>query len=217
LTLNAQTGAGADEIFPHFIAYQLPPAAGGLLICALLAAAMSTIDSGVNSLSAVLTVDIFRRRGRLNSAGEELAKARQFTVAFGVLITVLALGVGSLKARGSNIIEILPAAFNWGVGPLGGIFFAGMFLPRVQARAVIPAALVGACVALTTAFLKPVFGIPFSFAWVITYSCLITLGLSALLSLREPVPAAPVAWTWRQIVSQEERAYPAAAAEQDPA
>lgn len=203
--LDSRTGEGADRIFPHFIAHQLPPAAGGLLICALLAAAMSTIDSGVNSLSAVLTVDVFRRRGGFADEKEELARARQFTVAFGILITFLALAVGQLKAnRGNSIIDILPAAFNWGVGPLGGLFFAGMFLPRCRPAAAIAATLVGSVVALVTALLKPVFGIPFSFAWVTPYGAGVTVVLAWVFSNVYPAPKTPVSWTWQQIVQEEE-------------
>ncbi len=187
--LNVETGSGADSLFPNFIANQLPPAAGGLLICALLAAAMSTIDSGVNSLSAVTTLDLLGQPSDGSGGKQELAIARRYTVVFGALITVAALGVGGLQARGANIIEILPAAFNWAVGPMGALFFAGMFIRRATAASVIPAVIVGGILALVLALLKPLWNIPFSFAWVITYSCLTSLALTWLLSLKNPLPS----------------------------
>jgi SSS family solute:Na+ symporter len=202
-TLNPRTGEGAEKVFPHFIANQLPPAMGGLLIAALFAAAMSTLDSGVNSLSAVLTVDVFRRRGRVKGDRDELRLARVFTVIFGAVITFAAMGVGALKGKSNTIIDILPAAFNWGVGPMGGMFFAGMFLPRCTGRAVIPAAVIGAMIGLGTALLKPVFGVPFTFAWVIPYSCLTTFLLAWALSLFEP-HGKDEPLTWRNVVNRPE-------------
>lgn len=197
--LNPRTGEGAEKVFPYFIANQLPPAMGGLLIAALFAAAMSTLDSGVNSLSAVLTVDVFRRQGRVKGESNELRLARILTVLLGAIITFAAMGIDLLKGTRNTIIDILPAAFNWGVGPMGGMFFAGMFLPRCTARSVIPAAVIGTIVGLGTAWLKPVFNVPFTFAWVIPYSCLTTFLLAAVFSLFEPKKKdEPL--TWRNVV-----------------
>jgi len=51
----------ADKIFPHFIAFQLPPVITGLVVSGLFAAAMSSIDSGVNSITAVVLTDVVDR------------------------------------------------------------------------------------------------------------------------------------------------------------
>ena len=50
----------ADEIFPYFIITQLPTGVAGLIIAGLLAAAMSTLDSSINAISTVLTIDVAR-------------------------------------------------------------------------------------------------------------------------------------------------------------
>ena len=47
----------ADRVFPHFIGHHLPVGAAGLLVAALFAAAMSSLDSGINSVATVLIVD----------------------------------------------------------------------------------------------------------------------------------------------------------------
>ena len=51
----------ADKIFPWFIADQLPVGVRGLVVAGLLSAAMSSIDSGINSISAVVTFDFYQR------------------------------------------------------------------------------------------------------------------------------------------------------------
>ena len=53
--------ATPDKVFPHFITHQLPRGVAGLVVAALCAAAMSSLDSGMNSLSTVFTVDFYRR------------------------------------------------------------------------------------------------------------------------------------------------------------
>jgi SSS family solute:Na+ symporter len=49
-----------DKIFPQFIGQCLPAGIRGMVVAALFAAAMSTIDSGANSASTIITVDLFR-------------------------------------------------------------------------------------------------------------------------------------------------------------
>ena len=53
----------ADAIFPRFIAFELPVGIAGLVVSAMFAAAMSSIDSGVNSITAVVMTDFMDRFG----------------------------------------------------------------------------------------------------------------------------------------------------------
>lgn len=52
-----------DKFFPHFIAYHLPVGISGCVVSAVFAAAMSSIDSGVNSITAVVMTDFLDRFG----------------------------------------------------------------------------------------------------------------------------------------------------------
>lgn len=66
-----------DQVFPRFIAEQLPPAIGGLVIAALLAAAMSTLSSSLSSLASASTLDVWARRrgaGERRSAAENAGR-----------------------------------------------------------------------------------------------------------------------------------------------
>ena len=65
----------------------MPSGLRGLVVAALFAAAMSTIDSGANSASTILTVDFIRRFDRKSEAGQlELKRARIMTACMGVLV-----------------------------------------------------------------------------------------------------------------------------------
>ena len=52
-----------DQVFPRFIAFHLPVGIAGLVVSAMFAAAMSSLDSGVNSITAVVTTDFLERFG----------------------------------------------------------------------------------------------------------------------------------------------------------
>jgi Na+/proline symporter len=93
----------ADKWFPYFIAHQLPPGLGGLILAALFAAGMSSVSSGINSVSAVAVTDIVSRfsRGSGHDA-DGLARARWLSLAIGVLVTVLATGFARLAEKPSD-------------------------------------------------------------------------------------------------------------------
>jgi len=81
-----------DKVFPQFIRIVLPTGVRGLVVAALFAAAMSTIDSGANSISTIVTVDFYRKlSGHKATAKGELRLARTLTASMGVLIVLTTL------------------------------------------------------------------------------------------------------------------------------
>jgi len=82
----------ADSIYPYFVATALPPVLGGLVIAAIFAAAMSSIDACMNASSTVCVEDFYRRfAGRDRPDRHHLNVARGLTVVWGVLATVMAI------------------------------------------------------------------------------------------------------------------------------
>jgi len=116
-----------NDIFCRFILDQMPPVVLGLLIAAIFAAAMSSIDSVLNALSGATVVDIYRRwlRPRCSEA-EALRTGKYLTLFWGVLATAMALsfdGIGSVVERINQI-----GSFFY--GSLLGIFALALFVPR---------------------------------------------------------------------------------------
>ncbi|MCH8043509.1 MAG: sodium/solute symporter [Planctomycetes bacterium] len=143
LPLDPETGkVRYDLIFPSFAVHRLPAGLGGGILAALLAAAMSSIDSGVNSIATVVSVEWKRhqqRRGRENaeSVGKShVAGARWITLVAGLFITVAAFCLKFLPP-GWGIIDAMPRTFNAITAPLGGLFLMGMFMPFVRGRAAV--------------------------------------------------------------------------------
>ncbi len=89
----------ADRVFPHYIASRFRGGLAGLLIAAILAATMSSIDTSLNSSATVVLEDFYKRF--INQRSEEQACMRVlylFTVVFGLLGTGLALAMIGVKS-----------------------------------------------------------------------------------------------------------------------
>jgi Na+/proline symporter len=131
----------ADHVLPYFFAHQLPAGLGGLILAGFLCDAMQTLVSGVNSVTAVATKDVFER---LYPQGQrlmsELTLARVVSVMLGAAVTLLAAGIALFSSEsGLNIIDLMPKTFNMFLGPLAALFLIGMFLPHCGRRAAVTA------------------------------------------------------------------------------
>lgn len=117
-------GMKADYVYPHFILTQMPEFLGGLVLAAVLAAAMSTIDSSMNGSASVIIADFYRRHAvKGESDAHYLTVGRLVTIALGALMMLVAWGLSLLEA--STILDI---GFFIGAimaGGLGGFFLLG--------------------------------------------------------------------------------------------
>ncbi|MCA9438814.1 MAG: sodium/solute symporter, partial [Candidatus Omnitrophica bacterium] len=77
-------GLNRDEIFPYYIIHALPQGISGLVITGVFAAAMSSVDSGINSLSTIVVNDFVKPlRGKEMDEGSDVLLARILVVLFG--------------------------------------------------------------------------------------------------------------------------------------
>jgi len=84
--------AKADQIYPFFILHDMPAGVAGVVVAAILAAAMSSIDSALNSGTAVCIEDFYKRFGKTEVTDEAYLKlARGITVVGGALAIVMGL------------------------------------------------------------------------------------------------------------------------------
>jgi len=148
-----------DKVLPHYIANRLPPGMAGLLIAAIFAAAMSSIDTSLNSSATIVLADVYKRYFR-TSAGERESMIVLYTATllFGALGTGVALSLIGVKS-------VLDA---WWL--LSGIFVAGMLglflLGLMSRRATNAAAVIGAvCGVLMTGYIVWLVMVPESWRW----------------------------------------------------
>ncbi|QDU95595.1 sodium:solute symporter family transporter [Lignipirellula cremea] len=161
----------ADKIFPHFIATGFPPAVSGLVVSALLAAAMSSVDSGVNSITAVVMSDFLPpadeeageavRSGLKPSHDLGARQQRRFRQA-----RLLAFAIGALVVATSWLVKYVPGnitdttmkTVNLLTVPIFCLFFFALFVKIAKPVGVWLGCVVGIIVAVLTAYSGPIFG-----------------------------------------------------------
>jgi SSS family solute:Na+ symporter len=140
----------ADKLMPHFIVIALPPGLTGLVIAAILAAAMSSLSSGLNSSSAVVVRDfIGRAAGRAMTSEDEVRLARYVSVGAAVLAVGLSLVVGGLA---TNLLELCFKVVNLLTAPIFVLFFLALFVPRATPFAAVVATVASVTAAVVVAF-----------------------------------------------------------------
>jgi SSS family solute:Na+ symporter len=121
----------ADRVFPHFIVTQVPAGLTGLIVTAIVAAAMSTLDASINSISTVSVVDVGKQfffRGRSDQF--YLRMARICTAVAAALMIGGALLIGATPKESINHFSLMVASIFGGC--LMGLFMLGFFAERVD-------------------------------------------------------------------------------------
>ncbi len=180
------TAAGfSDRIFPHFISYGLPVGISGFVIAAIFAVAQSSIDSGINSTTSVIMIDLVRKyRHTPATEARDLRLAQILTLVIGLIVTVMGILL-SLAPKDYNLIDLQLKSFNCVLGPLGAMFMAGMLLRHVGQTPVVIAGITGA-----------VCGLLFGFMDVLFTPLVQTLAGSETLVVRCPSPFLVIPLSW---------------------
>ncbi|MFO1007516.1 MAG: sodium-coupled permease [Planctomycetaceae bacterium] len=135
LAAGLTTVGNADRIFPSFIQQGMPFGISGLVVAAILAAAMSSLASGLNSTSVVIERDFLQRWLGSPTVGtspnpeeslRSVARMKKLTVAMGLLAILLSIGNmfihGNLLERCNKVVNLLTA-------PIFVLFFLALFIP----------------------------------------------------------------------------------------
>jgi solute:Na+ symporter, SSS family len=134
-----------DQVMPHFVATQVPPIVTGALVAAVFAAAMSSLDSALNSLSAALTVDFYARFRPGLTESQRLAFAKVVVVSAGVL----GIGIGIYSSRtDAPLIDLILTFMGYFAGGLLGLFLLGMLTKRANGHGAFAGAVTGTLVVL---------------------------------------------------------------------
>ncbi|SFD24937.1 sodium:solute symporter [Spirosoma endophyticum] len=115
LVATLQPADYGDKVMPHFMVTKVPPGLMGLIISAILSAAMSTISSGMNASATVFTEDIYKRYVNPNLSGKKLLTLLHLST---VVVGLAGLGAGIAMIGVKSILD------TWWT--LSGIFAAGM-------------------------------------------------------------------------------------------
>lgn len=190
----------ADEMFPLFIAYQLPIGISGLVVSAMFAAAMSSIDSGVNSITAVVMSDFLDRFGRTPTTekGHMLA-AKGLAFAIGAVVVV---GSSLMEHVPGNISAVTSKTANLLTTPIFCLFVFALFIPFARPVGVFVGAIFGTLTAAVIAFSGPLV------VWLShhgvdpsTFNTTITEKLDPVTGLMTETAVDPVSFQWIGLAS----------------
>ena len=138
-----------DNVLPHFIANRIPAGLAGLLIAALFAAAMSSIDTSLNSSSTIALQDFYRRWFRPSATeAESLRFLRIMTVVFGLIGTSVALAMMGVK----SILDAWWKISGVFAGGMLGLFLLGFISRRATNAGAALGATIGVLVILWMTF-----------------------------------------------------------------
>ncbi|MBI3849568.1 MAG: sodium/solute symporter [Verrucomicrobia bacterium] len=126
----------AEEVLPYFVTTQLPAGFSGIVVAAVLAAAMSSMSSAMNSISAVIVTDIYRRHlaaGR--NDGHYVRVAKLTTLGSSIIMLGGAIVLAHSEAR--TLQHFYTEFTSIIAGGLLGLYLLGFFTTRGDERAVL--------------------------------------------------------------------------------
>jgi len=134
---HPMTFVSADRIFPIFIVREMPIGIAGLLVAAILAAAMSNLSAALNSLSSTTVVDFYMHWKPEANDRERMIVSRSSTVMWALVL--FAVAVYSVHAGGKgHVVEIGLSIASVAYGALLGVFLLGTLTRRAtQAGAIV--------------------------------------------------------------------------------
>lgn len=186
-----------DRLFPSFIVFQMPRGIAGLLIAAVLAAAMSNLSAALNSLSSTTVVDLWMSWRPAADERERERVARSSTLLWALVL--FAIAVYAIHAGGKgHVVEIGLSIASVAYGALLGVFLLGTLNPR----ATQPGAIAGMVVGFSTnlilwlhpgAFVLGPFVLPhIAFTWYVLIGSAVTFLVGSLASLSSRRRSAPI-------------------------
>ncbi len=130
--------ANPDRMVPMFILSFLPHGVIGFIFVAIMAALMSSLDSGLNSLSAVTMRDVYQRFLKPGASERHyLMASKMITVLWGALTIGIALLLAeTTRAARQTTIVLINAVGSMLYGPILAAFLLGMWTKRIRAQAV---------------------------------------------------------------------------------
>jgi SSS family transporter len=209
-----------DEALPYFVAHFVPSGLAGLLIAGIIAAAMSSFDSGINSSVTAFMSDFYRRLGWGGARGDhsEVFVARLVSLGCGAMALGLALVVGNL----GDLFEIALKVVNSFLGPLLALFVLAMFSRRANTFGAFWGGIVGIGLTAILVFAEALHNaagtetfigqvaalLDIGFMWVSPLGFAATWAIGYAFSYLRAADPIPRIWTWSAVMAEESDAMP---------
>jgi SSS family solute:Na+ symporter len=121
----------ADQVLPYFILTKVPTGVAGIVIAAVLAAAMSSLDSGINAISTVSVIDLMKPYLAKNRDDRYYLRTARIIAGLVTIIIILgAIVFSRIEKESMNDVSLIVTSLFGGC--LMGLFVLGFFSRKVD-------------------------------------------------------------------------------------
>lgn len=138
-----------DYVFLYFIMNYLPKGLLGLLLAVIISAAMSSSASGLNSLAATSSIDLYKRNVTVKSEKQYVVATQYFTLFWGIV----AIGFACVSSLFENLIQLVNIIGSIFYGTVLGIFLIGFYFHYIKGKAAFYSGLISQTIVILI-FLK---------------------------------------------------------------
>ncbi len=149
-----------DQVFPLFIAREMPIGLAGLIVAGVFAAAQSTVSTSMNSTATTIVTDFFRPLELCRTEAGYLSAARWITFSIGVAGTLIALLF--LNDNIKSLFDEFLMVIGVFMGVLGGLFVLGALTKHASGPGALVGALAGAAIMIALWYSRVVSGYLFT-------------------------------------------------------
>jgi len=139
--------ANPDDAFLTMVTNYLPVGMVGLIIAVLAASLISTVDSALNSLSTVFTLDIYVSKFHPDASKEQITRVSRISTIGAAAIAVLCALF--LKGVGKNLFDLIMTIISFVAPPISAVFVIGVLWKRATSSAAIWTLIAGSIVSLS--------------------------------------------------------------------
>ncbi len=130
-----------DQVFPTFVVHQLPVGLAGLVVAAILAAAMANLSAAFNSLASSSVVDFYKPFVRPEADPKHYLRVSRFvTLVWGGILILIALAAQQMH---QSVLELALTVASVPYGSMLGIFLLGVLTKRATGGGTLVGALLG--------------------------------------------------------------------------
>ncbi|RXG32215.1 sodium:solute symporter [Leeuwenhoekiella marinoflava] len=141
-----------DEAYMTMVTQLLPSGLKGLVMAVLIAALISTIDSALNALSTVFTMDIYVKKMKPEATRNQIVTTGRIVTVVGAFIAILiTLAINSIK--GLNLFDVFQSVLGFIAPPMSVVFLFGVLWSKTTRRAADSILIFGTLLSLTVGVL----------------------------------------------------------------
>ncbi|MBN1491534.1 MAG: sodium/solute symporter, partial [Phycisphaerae bacterium] len=143
--------ADPNTAFMTMVSNYLPAGMVGLIVAVLIAALVSTIDSGLNSFSTIFTLDIYVRRFRPDASPRHIKTVGRLVT---IVTAAVAIGLALALTRSQrDLFSLLQSIIGYFAPPMAAVFLIGVLWRRATSTAALSTLVIGSAASLTIGFM----------------------------------------------------------------